>query len=265
MRLLHARDDSHGCRVLERHPSPHRKEITAAISGNLCRCTGYRKILDAIEAVSPKALKPGITEGSIKPGITEGPVKPVSAPLPLSSSEDDRPVFLPETLEALFEFFSYHPDARVFSGGTDLLVWIRNRGINPPALIGLQRIPALSGIIQTGDGVRIGAGTSHAAILENFLIGHWFPVLTQAIRSLGSPISAAWERSAAISLPLLPPETPCRRFMSSASRSNFYRPGEPAGCRFPPSSPGPENGVKAGGNSFRRFDFKTNGDNVSAF
>jgi xanthine dehydrogenase small subunit len=172
---------------LERHPNSHRKEITAAISGNLCRCTGYRKILDAIEAVSPAARKRGITEGFMKPGITGAPVKPVSTSLPLSSSEAGRPVFLPGTVEELLEILSRHPDARVFSGGTDFLVWIRNRGINPPALIGLERIAALSGVMETDDGVRIGAGTSHAAILENPRIGQVFPVLTQAIRTLGSP------------------------------------------------------------------------------
>ena len=37
---------------LDRHPRPTRKEIKEAISGNLCRCTGYKKIVDAIEAVA---------------------------------------------------------------------------------------------------------------------------------------------------------------------------------------------------------------------
>lgn len=35
---------------LKRHPRPTRDEIRRAISGNLCRCTGYTKIVDAIEA-----------------------------------------------------------------------------------------------------------------------------------------------------------------------------------------------------------------------
>jgi aerobic carbon-monoxide dehydrogenase small subunit len=34
---------------LERHPRPSRDEIRRALEGNLCRCTGYAKILDAIE------------------------------------------------------------------------------------------------------------------------------------------------------------------------------------------------------------------------
>lgn len=37
---------------LDHHPNPTREEIKKAISGNLCRCTGYKKIIDAIEAVA---------------------------------------------------------------------------------------------------------------------------------------------------------------------------------------------------------------------
>jgi carbon-monoxide dehydrogenase small subunit len=35
---------------LEREPRPDREAIRAALEGNLCRCTGYTKIVDAVEA-----------------------------------------------------------------------------------------------------------------------------------------------------------------------------------------------------------------------
>ncbi|GFN21810.1 (2Fe-2S)-binding protein [Thermanaeromonas sp. C210] len=38
--------------LLDRNPHPTREEIKEAISGNLCRCTGYRQIIEAIEEVS---------------------------------------------------------------------------------------------------------------------------------------------------------------------------------------------------------------------
>ncbi|MBM6825112.1 (2Fe-2S)-binding protein [Veillonella magna] len=38
--------------LLDQNPTPTRDEISVAIEGNLCRCTGYVKIIDAIEAVS---------------------------------------------------------------------------------------------------------------------------------------------------------------------------------------------------------------------
>jgi aerobic carbon-monoxide dehydrogenase small subunit len=38
--------------LLNAHPHPSRDEIERAISGNLCRCTGYTKIVEAIQAVA---------------------------------------------------------------------------------------------------------------------------------------------------------------------------------------------------------------------
>ena len=43
-----------GKNLLERNPNPDEEEIRTAISGNLCRCTGYQKIVEAIKAASEK-------------------------------------------------------------------------------------------------------------------------------------------------------------------------------------------------------------------
>jgi aerobic carbon-monoxide dehydrogenase small subunit len=45
--LVVATDD-----LLRRNPSPTDAEIREALAGNLCRCTGYEKILDAVRAVA---------------------------------------------------------------------------------------------------------------------------------------------------------------------------------------------------------------------
>lgn len=43
--------------LLSRNPSPDEKEIRSALSGNLCRCTGYNKIVEAISAAAAKMTK----------------------------------------------------------------------------------------------------------------------------------------------------------------------------------------------------------------
>ncbi|MEG6616006.1 (2Fe-2S)-binding protein [Peptococcaceae bacterium 1198_IL3148] len=43
--------------LLDKNPQPSREIIREALSGNICRCTGYTKIIDAVEKASVKALK----------------------------------------------------------------------------------------------------------------------------------------------------------------------------------------------------------------
>ncbi len=40
--------------LLEHNPAPTEKDIRTAISGNVCRCTGYAKIVEAVQALSEK-------------------------------------------------------------------------------------------------------------------------------------------------------------------------------------------------------------------
>jgi carbon-monoxide dehydrogenase small subunit len=40
--------------LLDENPKPSKEEIRKAISGNLCRCTGYKKIIDAVQQASSK-------------------------------------------------------------------------------------------------------------------------------------------------------------------------------------------------------------------
>jgi carbon-monoxide dehydrogenase small subunit len=57
---------------LQANPQPTREEIKTAISGNLCRCTGYKKIIDAVEeaAFGEASTKKATSSGS--PEISEG-------------------------------------------------------------------------------------------------------------------------------------------------------------------------------------------------
>ena len=51
-----------GAHLLETEPNPNREEISDAISGNICRCTGYAKILDAIERTATDGSERNATD-----------------------------------------------------------------------------------------------------------------------------------------------------------------------------------------------------------
>jgi aerobic carbon-monoxide dehydrogenase small subunit len=46
--------------LLDRNPDPTEAEIRRAVSGNLCRCTGYQKIIEAVESVGSDSVKPQV-------------------------------------------------------------------------------------------------------------------------------------------------------------------------------------------------------------
>ncbi len=59
--------------LLDRNPRPSRREIEEALSGNLCRCTGYTKILEAVQVASGQC-RPG--EGALLTGLDPGAPPP---------------------------------------------------------------------------------------------------------------------------------------------------------------------------------------------
>jgi carbon-monoxide dehydrogenase small subunit len=64
--------------LLSEVESPTREEIAHALSGNLCRCTGYTKIFEAVE-VAAEATRSGQTAADVL--AASGPSDPVPSPL----------------------------------------------------------------------------------------------------------------------------------------------------------------------------------------
>jgi xanthine dehydrogenase FAD-binding subunit len=93
---------------------------------------------------------------------------------------------LPNRLEDLWPALE-EPGTRVYAGGTDVLVKLRAGLDQPRRLICLERIRDLQGIEDRGDRVLIKAGTPLARIAADPLVRTLFPVLTRAVRVLGSP------------------------------------------------------------------------------
>ena len=68
MRLLHPGLIVATHDLLARNPSPTDPEIREALAGNLCRCTGYEKVLDAVRLAAGRGGGGGV--GGLPGGST---------------------------------------------------------------------------------------------------------------------------------------------------------------------------------------------------
>ena len=94
----------------------------------------------------------------------------------------------PESLADLHGLLHrYGAGARMFVGGTDVIVRLRHGAMKPAALIDLKRVQELSDRLeQHGDSIRIGARVTMTTILGDERIRRWFPALLEAAAVVGS-------------------------------------------------------------------------------
>jgi len=96
-------------------------------------------------------------------------------------------VFMPRTMNSLWEIMEEEPGALLFAGGTDLLVKLRQSISGPPSLVCLERIEELKGVREIKEDLFIGACTTHSLLMNDSLIRCRCPVLVKALKVLGSP------------------------------------------------------------------------------
>jgi xanthine dehydrogenase small subunit len=132
-----------------------------ALSGNLCRCTGYRPIRDAAYALGqPDAADP-LAARMAEPA-------PAAAATTTSSAQGD--YVRPDSLRAALELLAARPDARVVAGSTDWGVELNIRHARAPLTIGIERLEELREFSFGPDRVELGAALSLSEI-ESLLDG----------------------------------------------------------------------------------------------
>ena len=116
---------------------PSRSAIDDALSGNLCRCTGYRPIVAAAKAMFDEQGA-GAANGWRACGFTSDGPRPVSpderdlaARLvtlrsggPLAYASGGQKWWAPRSIDALAELVADHPEARIVAGATDAGLWV---------------------------------------------------------------------------------------------------------------------------------------------
>jgi xanthine dehydrogenase small subunit len=160
-----AADEEHGANGFDLH----------ALSGNLCRCTGYRPIRDAAYALGqPEAGDPFLTR------LAE-PAPP--AAVTVTSNEQGRYV-RPGSLAEALGLLAAEPQARLVAGSTDWGVELNIRHARAALTIGIERIAELREFAVGPDYIDIGAALSLSEI-EARLAGR-VPLLAQMFPQFAS-------------------------------------------------------------------------------
>jgi xanthine dehydrogenase small subunit len=151
----------------ERHcaasTTPSRRELADDLSGNLCRCTGYRPIIDAglrmFELPQRRLDTQPVAQAlaAIAPTDTFFYAAP-NAQLPGAPTHR---FFAPRTPDALAALFNEHRDARLLAGSTDIGLWVTKQFKVLPTLIFVGEVDEMKRIETRADGsLSIGAGAS---------------------------------------------------------------------------------------------------------
>ena len=92
----------------------------------------------------------------------------------------------PDSVDQAVRLIDADPNAKIFAGGTDLLVQFRAGLRQPTAFVDVKRIPELTSITIDRDGLRLGAAASAAAICEHDELKRLWPGLVEAVNLIGS-------------------------------------------------------------------------------
>ncbi|MCX5514826.1 xanthine dehydrogenase small subunit [Kaistia algarum] len=138
-----------------------RGAVNDCIAGNLCRCTGYRPIVEAALSVCSQERADKFRDANAD---TAGILQFLSDGRDLFIGDHERFFAAPASIDGLATLYERHPTAVIVAGATDVGLWITKQLRDIPKIIHIGRVPGLDGIEDTGRELLIGAAATYADV-----------------------------------------------------------------------------------------------------
>jgi xanthine dehydrogenase small subunit len=166
---------------------PSRCEIDDALSGNLCRCTGYRPIIDAAHRMIE--LPPvEFDRAALAAQLLE-----LRRDTMATYSAGGQNFFAPRTLDELARVRAEHPAALLLAGSTDIGLWVTKQLRDVGDIIYLGHVDALKAVTEADGMIEIGAGATlddaYRAVCKHYpeqLAEMWQRFASLPIRNAGT-------------------------------------------------------------------------------
>jgi xanthine dehydrogenase small subunit len=134
--------------------APTRCEIDDALSGNLCRCTGYRPIIDAARRMTE------LPRVQFDRDALAGQLRPLRRAALTTYAHGAQRFHAPRTLDELASLRAQHPDAVLLAGSTDVGLWVTKQMRELDEIIYLGQVDALKTVVEADGMLDIGAGVT---------------------------------------------------------------------------------------------------------